>query len=99
MDNVLQQRIQQLEQSVADYRSTNTRLQSMLDAADADNAIGGPKRTRKDLVREIDTLRITADKATKGMAQHKHIHLASLNAINYRSARSAGNPDAAGKQD
>ncbi|OAX36279.1 MAD-domain-containing protein [Rhizopogon vinicolor AM-OR11-026] len=68
-DSALQQRIQQLEQSIADYKSTNSQLQSALDVADADNAIGGPKRTRKDLVCEIDTQRASADKATKDLQE------------------------------
>ncbi|KAJ8583278.1 MAD-domain-containing protein [Rhizopogon salebrosus TDB-379] len=72
-DSVLQQRIQQLEQSITNYKVTNARLQSALDAADVDNAIGGTKRTRKDLVREIDAQRAAADKATKGMTQPKYL--------------------------
>ncbi|KAG1727765.1 spindle assembly checkpoint component Mad1 [Suillus paluster] len=69
IDSLSQQRIQHLEQSIADYKSENSRLQSALDAAEADNAIGGSKRTRKDLVREIDAHRAAADKAMKGLQE------------------------------
>ncbi|KAG2366000.1 hypothetical protein BDR07DRAFT_1449599 [Suillus spraguei] len=69
VDNLSQQQIQHLEQSIADYKSENSRLQSALDAAQADNAIGGPKYTRKDLVREIDAQKAAADEATKGLQE------------------------------
>jgi mitotic spindle assembly checkpoint protein MAD1 len=69
VDNLSQQRIQHLEESIADYKSENSRLQSALDTAQADNTIGGPKRTRKDLVQEIDTQKVAADEATKSMTQ------------------------------
>jgi mitotic spindle assembly checkpoint protein MAD1 len=69
MDNLSQQQIQHLEQSITDYKSENSRLQSALDAAQADNVIGGPKSTRKDLVREIDAQKAAANEATKGKTQ------------------------------
>ncbi|KAG1856052.1 spindle assembly checkpoint component Mad1 [Suillus subalutaceus] len=69
VDSLSQQRIQHLEQSITDYKSENSRLQSALDVAQADNAIGGPKRTRKDLVREIDAQKAAADEATKGLQE------------------------------
>lgn len=69
VDNLSQQRIQHLEQSIADYKSENSRLQNALDAAEADNAIGGPKCTRKDLVREIGVQKAAADEATKGLQE------------------------------
>lgn len=69
VDSLSQQRIQHLEQSIADYKSENSRLQRTLDAAEADNAIGGPKRTRKDLVQEIDAQKAAADEATKGLQE------------------------------
>ncbi|KAG1792783.1 spindle assembly checkpoint component Mad1 [Suillus plorans] len=69
VDGLSQQRIQHLEQSIADYKSENSRLQRTLDAVEADNAIGGPKRTRKDLVQEIDAQKAAADEATKGLQE------------------------------
>lgn len=69
VDNLSQQQVQHLEQSIVDYKSENSRLQSALDAAQADNTIGGPKNTRKDLVREIDAQKAAADEARKGKTQ------------------------------
>ncbi|KIK41019.1 hypothetical protein CY34DRAFT_236280 [Suillus luteus UH-Slu-Lm8-n1] len=69
VDNLFQQQAQHLEQSIVDYKSENSRLQSALDAAQADNTIGGPKNTRKDLVREIDAQKAAADEARKGLQE------------------------------
>lgn len=71
VDNLSQQQVQHLEQSIVDYKSENSRLQSALDAAQADNAIGGPKNTRKDLVREIDAQKAAADEAREGLQEAK----------------------------
>ncbi|KAG2135571.1 mitotic checkpoint protein-domain-containing protein [Suillus cothurnatus] len=73
VDNLSQQRIQHLEESIADYKSENSRLQSALDTAQADNTIGGPKRTRKDLVQEIDAQKVAADEATKSLQEAQKI--------------------------
>lgn len=97
VDSLSQQRIQHLEQSIADYKSENSRLQRTLDAAEADNAIGGPKRTRKDLVQEIDAQKAAADEATKGIF-NRSICISFPQCHTYRSARSAKRSDTAERQ-
>lgn len=66
-DSSLSQRIQQLEQSLQEYKAVNNQLQEALDAVDAEENAGGVRQTRKELRAELELQKADATRAVKGI--------------------------------
>ncbi|KAI6111850.1 spindle assembly checkpoint component Mad1 [Pisolithus croceorrhizus] len=68
-DNPLLQRIQQLEQSLSDYKTLNSTLQEALDGVDAEAAVDGIRRSPKELTRELEQHKSAAVEASKALEE------------------------------
>ncbi|KAG6336210.1 hypothetical protein ID866_2887 [Astraeus odoratus] len=68
-DNSLAQRVQQLEQSLSEYKTLNKQLQEALDAVDADESSTDVKKTRKELKKELELQKTAAAEAGEALEQ------------------------------
>ncbi|KAI6024232.1 spindle assembly checkpoint component Mad1 [Pisolithus marmoratus] len=66
-DSPLLQRVQQLEQSLSDYKALNNTLQEALDGVDAEAAVDGIRRSRKELTKELEQHKSAAVQAAKAL--------------------------------
>lgn len=64
-DSSLVQRVQQLEQSLHEYKTLNNQLQVDLDAVDAEENLVGVRQTRKELRTELELQKANVAKAGK----------------------------------
>ncbi|KAI6165120.1 spindle assembly checkpoint component Mad1 [Pisolithus thermaeus] len=68
-DNPLLQRVQQLEQSLSDHKTLNSTLQEALDDVDAGTTVDGIRRSRQELVRELEQQKSAAVEASKALEE------------------------------
>lgn len=68
-DNPLLQRVKQLEQSLNDYKAFNKTLQEALDGVDAEATVDGIRRSRKELIMELEQHKSAAVEASKALEE------------------------------
>lgn len=68
-DSSLLQRVQQLEQSLSDYKALNNTLLEALDGIDAEAGADGIRQSRKELTTELEHHKFAAVEATKALEE------------------------------
>jgi len=86
-DSSLVQRVQQLEQSLHEYKTLNNQLQVDLDAVDAEENLVGVRQTRKELRTELELQKANVAKAGKGITHEESCLLFELTYWCFQSSK------------